>query len=269
MSAGGASVHYHMLSPVSKGLFNNAISLSGSSLNWWASIPNQKQQAEKLAAIVGCDESAPWSDCLRKVPAKELIDAHSQFFEWHPEDPAREPMNVFSPRSDPEADQPFLPKHPLKVMEDGEINDAPYMIGYAEKEGGWRINYIAPDGPKGKALWKEFKEKAEEILPMAIGIFGGNSEKPELLMERILREYQLTNLAAEEEPSVEEMSALVDLSGDTMFTYGIAVTAALHAQNGKAPTYFEHMRYPLKDSLTLFRTDGSLDRPPYDEDVLG
>jgi carboxylesterase type B len=35
MSAGGASVHYHMLSAEgSRGLFKNAISFSGSALNW-------------------------------------------------------------------------------------------------------------------------------------------------------------------------------------------------------------------------------------------
>ena len=36
--AGGASVHYHMLSPMSRGLFNKGISMSGSALCWWASI---------------------------------------------------------------------------------------------------------------------------------------------------------------------------------------------------------------------------------------
>ena len=36
--AGGASVHYHMLSPITRGLFNRAVSMSGSALAWWASI---------------------------------------------------------------------------------------------------------------------------------------------------------------------------------------------------------------------------------------
>lgn len=35
-SAGAASVNYHILSPLSKGLFHRAIAQSGSTLNPWA-----------------------------------------------------------------------------------------------------------------------------------------------------------------------------------------------------------------------------------------
>ena len=49
MSAGGASVHYQMLSPGSKGLFKSAVALSGTAINWWANMPDQAKQAKKLA----------------------------------------------------------------------------------------------------------------------------------------------------------------------------------------------------------------------------
>ena len=49
--AGGASVHYHKLSPMSRGLFNKAISLSGSALCWWASIKRPLEKAKKMAAL--------------------------------------------------------------------------------------------------------------------------------------------------------------------------------------------------------------------------
>jgi carboxylesterase type B len=35
-SAGGASTHMHLFSPLSKGLLHGAISLSGSAINYWA-----------------------------------------------------------------------------------------------------------------------------------------------------------------------------------------------------------------------------------------
>ena len=57
MSAGGASVHYHMLSPKSRNLFRNAISLSGSSLNWWANVKHPKKKAEKLFKHFNCQNS--------------------------------------------------------------------------------------------------------------------------------------------------------------------------------------------------------------------
>lgn len=38
-SAGGASTHYQVLSPASKGLFKRAISMSGTAYNPWAYYP--------------------------------------------------------------------------------------------------------------------------------------------------------------------------------------------------------------------------------------
>ena len=101
MSAGGASIHYHMLSPLSRGLFKNAISFSGSSLNWWAHIPHPRKNALKLAKILNCDttkDSKDMLECLRTVPSDKLGDAHNQFFDWRASGHEREPMNVFSPR---------------------------------------------------------------------------------------------------------------------------------------------------------------------------
>ncbi len=62
----------------------------------------------------------------------------------------------------------------------------------------------------------------------------------------------------------KDVNNLVDLSGDSMFNYGIDVTAKLHAKHSKGPTYFEYITYPLASSLALFRTDGSKGKPPYD-----
>ena len=57
MSAGGASVHYHMLSPLSRGLFHRAVSLSGSSLNWWAHQRHPRAEAVRLANHTGCERA--------------------------------------------------------------------------------------------------------------------------------------------------------------------------------------------------------------------
>lgn len=51
MSAGGASVHYLTLSPLTQNLYKNAISLSGSALCWWANVPHPKQKAIRNAHL--------------------------------------------------------------------------------------------------------------------------------------------------------------------------------------------------------------------------
>ncbi len=185
MSAGGASVHYHMLSPLSRGLFRNAISFSGSSLNWWTHQTQPRGDAMKLAKHTKCEKKSTKDvrrnvlyfiqvnmkasyltyqqilNCLREIPARDLFDANKIFFEWRPFKPEAEPMNVFSPRTDAESSNPFMPVHPLLAMENGDINSVPYMLGYAEKEGIWRANYIVPDHT-GDKLWLEFVEKFDD-----------------------------------------------------------------------------------------------------------
>lgn len=51
-SAGGCSVHFHMLSEMSKGLFHKAIMMSGTALNPWSVCP-MKNLPERLAKGVG------------------------------------------------------------------------------------------------------------------------------------------------------------------------------------------------------------------------
>ena len=53
--AGGASVHYHLLSPLSRGLFNQGISLSGSALCWWASLKRPLEKVKKMARYIICN----------------------------------------------------------------------------------------------------------------------------------------------------------------------------------------------------------------------
>lgn len=57
-SAGGASIHYHLISELSKGLFQKAIVQSGVALNPWAMAPsNYKEYLNKLASLLGLGDN--------------------------------------------------------------------------------------------------------------------------------------------------------------------------------------------------------------------
>jgi len=77
-------------------------------------------------------------------------------------------MNSFSPRADPEADESFLPDHPIVAMEKGMITNVPYMLGYAIKEGIWRINYLAPDGLDTDEEWPDFVKDFDKVSQLII-----------------------------------------------------------------------------------------------------
>lgn len=123
-SAGGSSVHYINMSPKAKGLFNRAVAMSGSALSWWSDVPHPLRTARKVAEVVGCtaESSEAMIECLRMAPADDLIKAHSTVYEFIPTDQGREPMNAFSPRSDPESASSILPLTPIrKFMEKNTV----------------------------------------------------------------------------------------------------------------------------------------------------
>lgn len=83
-SAGGASAGYHLLSPLSKGLFHKAILQSGTPLCCWAVSPPGlvRKRTEAVATIAGCnsDTSEEILKCLKKLPANYIVELHNKFF---------------------------------------------------------------------------------------------------------------------------------------------------------------------------------------------
>ncbi|KAJ4438727.1 hypothetical protein ANN_14676, partial [Periplaneta americana] len=76
-SAGGASVHYHLLSPMSEGLFHGAIMQSGSALDPWAfKEPEEIRKATfELGNSFGCNQTGDTElyDCLMKQSEEKLV----------------------------------------------------------------------------------------------------------------------------------------------------------------------------------------------------
>lgn len=80
-------MNYHMISPMSKGLFDRGISQSGTLMNTWADPPRPglaKMRAIRLADIVNCPIAntnfRKMIECLRKVDAKKITEALFEFF---------------------------------------------------------------------------------------------------------------------------------------------------------------------------------------------
>lgn len=104
ISAGGASVHYHYLSPMSAGLFKSkrlfffllifslsksfnfifyigGISISGVAFCPWAQTKHAAEKAKKLGALMKCrtDDMKKMIDCLRSRPARIIAQAVGDF----------------------------------------------------------------------------------------------------------------------------------------------------------------------------------------------
>ncbi|KAF0760307.1 esterase FE4 isoform X1 [Aphis craccivora] len=74
-SAGSVSVHYHTISPQSRGLFEKAIMQSGSAFNPWSFTENHRASAYKLANNLGCLSNDPKEilKYLKNVSAIDLV----------------------------------------------------------------------------------------------------------------------------------------------------------------------------------------------------
>ncbi|XP_023937851.2 juvenile hormone esterase isoform X2 [Bicyclus anynana] len=136
-SAGGASVTFHMLSPMSKGLFNKAISQSGVCLNDWAYDAEAKTRAFKVGKILGKETTDPEEllEYLQSVPAKRFIALN---FKVGSEDEKYRGLHVrFGPVVEKKFDETegFLTEQPLDLLCSGKFNPVPFIIGYNTREG--------------------------------------------------------------------------------------------------------------------------------------
>ena len=262
MSAGGASVHYLTMSPLTRYLYKNAISLSGSALCWWASIPNPKKQALELGEYFECPlkETQKMIECLKEVSASDLMKAQGKlFFKWHPGRTEREPMNMFSPRSDPERTaNPFLPYEPYIVMREGFFNPQSHVLGFADKEGIWRANNLLPSDQSNNPVWKDFVDKYNTAAPLAYGLINGHTDDAEAINEKLKDFYGLKDLQNLDDSKVH---GFIDAQTDSMFNYAIDETVKLRSRHENVNTYYFMYTFPGTHTLANLDNNGSLRRP--------
>ncbi|XP_070593976.1 cholinesterase-like isoform X2 [Erythrolamprus reginae] len=136
-SAGAASVNFHLLAPKSQDLFAQAVMQSGTANAYWAwRTPEEaKRLALEFAHLLGCSEDNNISivHCLQTKNASELVQhetavSSKSFFEDFP----------FTPTIDGE----FLLGDPEKLMEKGQIQVKPVLVGATSDEAATYVPYI-------------------------------------------------------------------------------------------------------------------------------
>ena len=140
-SAGGASVHHHILSNRSVGLFHRAISQSGVATALWAKTTSKKDaNLVKIyqAQFVNCTikpKSAMWA-CLKNTSALKLLESTIKFKIWD-----IEPYNTFLPSIERHFEEAFIDRDVFDVLKNGPIpNKVPWIVGNVMNEGSIRIS---------------------------------------------------------------------------------------------------------------------------------
>lgn len=158
-SAGAASVGYHMISSMSKGLFHKAIMQSGSPFDIWSRrTPEQSLGfAVKIFDALGCNTSpGDYKEalkCMREKSAQEIAEGLTLFYEWD-----FHPLVIFTPVMEANTPNAFLTAQDLESTALG--SNVPLMIGHNSKEGAMLLGFIA----KKPELVQDFEARFDELL---------------------------------------------------------------------------------------------------------
>ncbi|KAJ0178416.1 hypothetical protein K1T71_006239 [Dendrolimus kikuchii] len=230
MSAGAAAVEYHLLSPMSKGLFHKAISNSGSTLLHWAHSDADKIKgfARKMASFKGkfFENDSELLKYLKQLPIRELIDATMYILQT---EKFKGGANfIFAPAVEKLGDwEPFLNNSPYLKLSNGEFTKVPVMTGINQREGLWTIYHsldIINNLSKEKNFVKHFP-------------FHLNPDEIDEFQSKLKAMY-LDN----QNKSEETDSFAIDFFTDVDFLGGIYVSAMLKAKYG-CPVYFYEFVY--------------------------
>ncbi|XP_063236150.1 esterase E4-like [Bacillus rossius redtenbacheri] len=232
-SAGGASVHYLLMSPLSKGLFQRAIDESGSAFNPWAYMTSPTQRALSLAKYLGykgANSSQLVADFLRGVSAAELANNQRQGKpdEKYPFVPTVE-KGVASGVA-------FLPDEPIKLMKTGKFLHVPTVIGSGSAE----AKMSAQAMNKSAGNWKTVNANMENFVPCDLGLAKGSTKSREIAA-RIKHFY-----FGSQDVSSSTVPQYCDLVSDTRYVRGVYKNVVEMISHSTAPVFYYQFSFDGK-----------------------
>ncbi|BES89328.1 esterase [Nesidiocoris tenuis] len=238
MSAGAGSVHFHVLSPQSKGLFQKAIASSGVAMNPWAFAKAPRENGLALAKIVGCptNDSKLAVECMRSRHAEDLIFAVGQLKKWR-----SLPLTIFAPVIEQPGPNAFIdrPPHDLVVSQSG--SDVPLLLSVADDEGYvFTIGLIA-----NETAAQEIDESWDKLAPVIFDLREVEPEKA-IKVAHAIREHYMGNKTMKENPA-----GFTKAFSDRYFVAGIQKAAKLHAKHQTKPVYGYRFAFPAPPGYNL------------------
>lgn len=251
-SAGAWSVHYHILSPLSAGLFHGGIANSGSALMPLAFQTDPLPVARKKAEAAGCptDTTQHMIDCMRALDINVLMESEdpgdsgpvtrtampslgSSLYNviWTPVVEAKTADNP----------EPFLTDHPRNVITSGQFNKVPLLIGTNSEEGSLFV--VLNIGTQ--AVLDDLNSDFQQLeIPFFLSKSFKQEEIPEAL-EKITDFYLGTNHTV----TPSNVHLLIDAMSDRFMNYNILKSVQLHLKSGHDNIYLYNFAYRGKYSV--------------------
>jgi len=248
MSAGGASVHYHYLSPRSKGLFHRGASMSGSALCPWTQTEEVTLRARTLASALGCPtgSSREMVNCLRTRPARRIVRLVQTplFMPWH-----FNPYTPFGPVVEKAGKSPFLTQHPWDILKKGEVQPIPWLASVTSEEGLYPVSNFVANATLLEEIERDWLKIAPALLDYNYTVV---PERKDETSQKIKDFYM------KGKPISRKTTApFIQLASDRLFVVDVERAARLQAAVGKAPVHFYRFTYRGKHSYSELMSFGS------------
>ncbi|XP_012256600.2 esterase FE4-like [Athalia rosae] len=238
-SAGGASVHYLLLSPLAKGLFHKGIVESGVVLNPWANIEETISHTHRLVSILGKDLTDPKEivEFLRTVPHSELVIAQQKMLT---EEDKHFLRYQFLPTIDNKSIRPFVHTDSFEEFVNQGI-DVPVIIGYASHEGIYLLRGMNDE------QYAKLDGDFESMVPQDLARRSPSKVKE---IARAIRDYYF----GDKKITADLIDNYVQFAGDYYFVRGVHKVIDIQVKK-KAPVYLYQFSFLSNNSLykSIFR----------------
>ncbi|CAH2002359.1 unnamed protein product [Acanthoscelides obtectus] len=230
-SAGAASVHFHYLSPYSKGLFHRGWSASGTALGKWTLQEEPLKTARSLAQIVGCDlkETEKMVECLKTRPASLLVEKTKLCLHTF----GLLPCCPLSPVIEKRGKKPFLADHPYNLLKQGKVYDVPW-ISSVTKDDGLVISAMV------RTIMDETNEKWNEIAGQHLLEYFRSAPQ---IFDKVKRHYDNDN------DGTLNFEELTKIATDRTFFVPMQTSVELQSKVTKSPIYVYRFNYEGSNSL--------------------
>lgn len=241
LSAGGASVHYHYLSPMSAGLFQGGLSLSGTALDCWTQERNPLEKAKKLGALMGCPTTSTKEmvQCLRYRPGRVLVQALADYQVFY-----YNPFTPFGPVAEKLGDMPFINRSPAEIIASGDVQDVPWVTGVTSEEGLWPV---AEFMMKDESL-KHLEDNWDLLAPSFLTFNYTIPKAKQLEVSRLIKNHYFGDKPIDK----STLKSLINLSSDRFFIVDSEKAARMQAKVNKQPVWFYYFSYRGADSLSNY-----------------
>ncbi|CAG9838419.1 unnamed protein product [Diabrotica balteata] len=233
-SAGSASVHLLLVSPLTKGLFHKAIMQSGCAFNPWAKGTRNFAAITKAMGYKDVDEKTLFQKLCR-ASTRSLVTAQfkieDSFF--------ASIVRPFIPVIEYPHEGAFLTEDPEEIMKAGRHHHVPVIIGYNSMEG---LMYEIIRKTRTDA---DLPETLERDIPFDLNIPEKTERAKEVALKMQKFYYQDKDLS---EKNINNRYRMVS---DVHFLYGIQKTITLLQRHSKAPVYVYRMS--IISNLNFFK----------------